>query len=183
MAERIAVVAASTDKARLGELYRLYGDTVARWSVRLGGPEADAEDLVQEVFLVIARKFKEFRGEGKVTTWLFGVTQNVVRNRRRRERRWGWLKTLAIQAASGVPPVAVDPSELMERSEATARFYRALEGLSEAHRNALILFELEELSGEEIAELTGARLETVYVRLTRARRQFTRRFAEIEGRR
>jgi RNA polymerase sigma-70 factor (ECF subfamily) len=48
----------------------------------------DIEDLVHEVFVVIARRFKEFRGEAQVTTWLFRVTQNVVRNRRRREHRW-----------------------------------------------------------------------------------------------
>jgi RNA polymerase sigma-70 factor (ECF subfamily) len=177
------VVAESTDMARLGELYRLYGDTVARWSARLGGPEADVEDLVQEVFLVIARKFKGFRGASKVETWLFGITANVVRNRRRREHRWGWLKSLAEQAARSMPTSAADPSESLEQRETAARFYRVLDGLSEAQRNAMILFDVEGLSGEEIAELTGVRPETVFMRLMRGRRQFKRRFEKIEGRR
>ena len=73
------------------------------------------------------------------------------------------------------------PGELLERGEERTRIYAALDGLSEAHRSTLILFELEGLRGEEIAELTGVRLDAVWMRLTRARRQFIRRFQELEG--
>ena len=177
----MAVETESTDKARLEELYRLYGKQVARWATRLGGPRADASDVVQEVFLVIASKFKEFRGEAKVSTWLFRITQNVVCNRRKSERSWGWLKASADPVARGLPTSAADPSEPMELSDAKARVHKALDGLGEAERNALILFEIEGLSGEEIAELTGVRTEAVWMRLTRARRQLIRRLARMES--
>ncbi len=183
MTESIAVKAESTDKARLEELYRLYGGEVARWSVKLGGPRADVDDLVQEVFLVIASKFKGFRGEAKLTTWLFRITQNVVCNRRRREQHWGWVKVVAKEAARNLPVAADDAGEPMQRREAKARIYRVLDHLSEAHRTILILFEMEELSGEQIAELTGIRTEAVWMRLTRARREFAMHFARTEGKR
>jgi len=74
------------ERARLGELYRRYGGLIASWSTKLGGPRVDTEDLVQEVFLVIAEKLRDFRGDAKLTTWLFRITENAVRNRRRQER-------------------------------------------------------------------------------------------------
>ena len=61
-------------------------------------------------------------------------------------------------------------------------FYRVLEGLGEAYRTTFILFELEGLSGERIAEITGTRLGTVWVRLTRARRIFIERMRQLEER-
>ena len=178
----MAVEAPSTDKARLEELYRLHGDDIARWAARLGGPVADMDDLVQEVFLVVARRFREFRGEARLATWLFGITANVVRNRRRSDRRWGWLKALAEQAASALPAVAGDPGESMDRAEERARFYRILDRLNEAERTALILFEIEGLSGQEVAQLTGVRTEVVWMRLTRARRRFLQLFKNSAGR-
>jgi RNA polymerase sigma-70 factor (ECF subfamily) len=141
----------------------------------------DIEDLVHEVFVVIARRFKEFRGEAQVTTWLFRVTQNVVRNRRRREHRWRWLTTQPPEAPRQLAVVESGPYEALDRSEARNRVYRVLDRLSEDHRNALILFEIEGLTGEEIAELTGVRPQVVFMRLMRARRQFARRIAELEG--
>jgi RNA polymerase sigma-70 factor (ECF subfamily) len=170
-----------SERAQLEELYRRYGDLIARWSIRLGGPRMDADDLVQEVFLVIASKRKGFRGEAKITTWLFRITQNVVRNRRRRERHLRWLAVFGEGIARNLMTAAPAPSDALERDEARFRVYRALDGLSEVHRNILILFELEGLKGEEIAELTGVKLDAVWMRLSRARRQFIRRFEELEA--
>ena len=173
-------VAVATERARLEELYRQYGSLIARWAARLGGPRVDIDDLVQEVFVVIADKLSEFRGDAKITTWLFRITENVVRNRRRRERHWRWLTMSGGAAAGSSVTAAPDPAVSLERSESKARIYRALEGLSEVHRNTLILFEMEGLSGEEIAELSGVRLDAVWMRLTRARRQFIRRYLRLE---
>ncbi len=129
---------------------------------------------------MIADKLKEFRGDAKITTWLFRITENVVRNRRRRDRRWRWLSIFAEEAAGNLSASTPSPSDTLEQSETRTRIYRVLDGLSEAHRNTLILFEIEGLKGEEIAELTGVRLEAVWMRLTRARRQFIRRYDQME---
>ena len=179
----MARVEESTGRDRLEQLYRRYGKLIGHWAVRLGGPSLDIEDLVHEVFVVIARRFKEFRGDAQVTTWLFRVTENVVRNRRRRERRWRWLTTQTPEQSRQLALVESGPAEALDRTDARARVYRVLDRLSEDHRNALILFDIEGLSGEEIAELTGVRPQVVFMRLMRARRQFARRIAELEGER
>lgn len=51
-------------------LYRAHAGTVSRWALRLLGPMGDADDVVQEVFLVVQRRLREFRGEAEITTWL-----------------------------------------------------------------------------------------------------------------
>src|SRR5262245_13697994 len=69
-----------------GEVYRLHADRVARWVARLGGPAVDVEDTVQEVFVKVHRLLAQFRGDAELTTWLYRITENVTRARRRKER-------------------------------------------------------------------------------------------------
>src|SRR5438067_1040427 len=80
-------------------LYRAHGQRVARWVQRLAGPSVDVEDLVHEVFLIVQRKLGGFRGEAKVTTWLYRITEHVVRHHRRRERVRRWFGGSAEGAA------------------------------------------------------------------------------------
>jgi RNA polymerase sigma-70 factor (ECF subfamily) len=75
-----------------------------------------------------------------------------------------------------------DPVPWLELRERVVFFYRILDGLGEAYRTTFILFELEGLSGERIAEITGARTGTVWVRLARARRAFIERMRRFEER-
>src|SRR5262249_44087441 len=58
-----------TPTSPVADLYRAHAQTVARWASRLGGPAIDVEDVVQEVFLVVQRRLREFRGEAEITTW------------------------------------------------------------------------------------------------------------------
>src|SRR5437879_2718197 len=70
----------------LAALYREHAPTVARWAARLGGPWVEVEDVLQEVFVVAHRQLPSFRGDSRVSTWLFAITRNVVRQKRERER-------------------------------------------------------------------------------------------------
>jgi RNA polymerase sigma-70 factor (ECF subfamily) len=165
----------------LEHVYREHALTVARWACRLGGPQVDAEDVVHDVFLKVRRELPRFRGDGKLTTWLYRMTLNEVRHRRRRERWRRWLGGLVPQAAAEMPSLDRAAPELLQRREDVAHLYRALEGLSERYRQVLILFEMEDRSGEEVAELLGARVETVWVWLHRARAQLAARVLDLEG--
>jgi RNA polymerase sigma-70 factor, ECF subfamily len=160
-------------------LFRAHGETVGRWIARLAGPSADVDDLVQEVFLVAHRRLGEFRNQARVTTWLYEIAIRVVQARRRKARVGAWrLRRLP---AEREPPVDVPtPLEELERRRRTAAVYGILDKLPEAERTALILFELEGLPGPRIAELTGASLSNVGVRLHRARARFTRLFLAWE---
>src|SRR6185436_1837667 len=75
-------------------LYREHAGVVARWARHLAGPSIDTEDLVQEIFLVARRRLPEFRGDAKVTTWLYAITVRVVRTARRQDRLRRWWPRL-----------------------------------------------------------------------------------------
>jgi len=169
-------------------VYRAHAKTVSRWASRLLGPGGDCEDVVQEVFIVVRQKLPRFDGRAEITTWLYEITVRVVQDWRRRRRWWWWATGRGPSPSRGRPHAtpsppgesAQDPVARLEVRERARLFYRFLEGLGEAYRTTFILFELEGLSGERIAEITGTRLGTVWVRLTRARRIFIERMRQLE---
>src|SRR5262249_9893064 len=130
---------APADTLEVGEVYRLYAQRVARWAARLGGPALDAEDTVQEVFLVVQRRLCQFRGDAELSTWLFRITENVVRQRRRKERLRRWLRGSAVEVAGDLGAGGPSPVEAVERGQAAARVYRILDAMSESYRTALTL--------------------------------------------
>jgi RNA polymerase sigma-70 factor (ECF subfamily) len=171
----------------LDTIYRTHAATVTRWVCRLCGRDVEVDDIVHEIFLVVHKRLSTFRGEAELTTWLYSIAVRVVSDRRRarRWRRWfGWRGVAdderpdAVAAAQAAGPSAL---ELLETQEAQRIVYQVLDRLSEDHRTALILFEIEELSGQEIAAITGTSIENVWLRLHRARKQFTRHFLAWEA--
>ncbi len=164
----------------IGEVYRAHAQSVARWAARLGGPAVDVEDVVQEVFLTAHRLLPEFRGEAKITTWLFRITQNQVRHQRRKLRFRQFLTGNASDVIGQAPSNRPTPVEVLEQRQASATVYRVLDGMSDKYRTAFILFEIEHVSGEEIAALLGQKVATIWVWLHRARAQFTAGLAKLE---
>jgi RNA polymerase sigma-70 factor (ECF subfamily) len=152
-------------------VYRAHARAVARWAARLGGPGADVEDAVQDVFVTVARRLPEFRGDAPMEAWLFRITQKTVANRRRRARLRRWLR-LGARDEDRIAASAPGPAELYERRQAEERFYAILAELPERHRHVLVLFELEELPTAEIAALMQVQPTTVRVWLHRARAAF-----------
>ena len=141
----------------LDSLYRAHAPTVARWASRLAGPESDVEDLVHEIFLVAGRRLPEFRGDAKVTTWLYRITERVALDSRRKDRFRRWFAhARSLEIERSFSPLQPTPLDALERRQAAESVYR----------------ELEEMSGEEIAALTGLRPATVWVQLHRARTRF-----------
>ena len=163
-------------------LYRTHSAAVARWATRLAGPGLDAEDLVQEVFMVVQRQLPKFRGEASPATWLFTITERVVWRRRRKERWCRWLDRAGDADVKELPAPGPTPLEVLQSKQATELFYRALEGVAERYRAVLVLFEIEDLSGLAIAELKGVPVDTVWVWLHRARAQLLKKYVALEGR-
>jgi RNA polymerase sigma-70 factor (ECF subfamily) len=143
------------------DLYRQHGTLLARWTLRLIGPDGDAEDALQEVLFQVHRSLPTFRRQSRVTTWLYGLTLRVVQRMRRRERVRRWLfGAITDEEAEEVPARDPGPSADLERRQASQALYRALDQLSEKHRTAFLLFEMEQL---------GTKPGTVWVWLHRAR--------------
>jgi RNA polymerase sigma-70 factor (ECF subfamily) len=149
---------------------------VKRWARQLAGPAADLEDLVHDVFLIAFRKGFQDRGEATVDTWLFRITHHEARARRRRRQLRQLL--LGRHHDSLSPPAPNTPHQELERREQHVQLYRALDRLPDRYRTALILFEIEDLSGEQVAALTETSLSAVWVRLHGGRERLLRLLSE-----
>jgi RNA polymerase sigma-70 factor (ECF subfamily) len=160
------------------QVYSTSFNDVARWIRALGGLPADVEDLTQEVFLVVRRKLSGFDGRN-LRGWLYRIAQRTVRDYRRR----AWFRRVFL--GGGTTPDHYDtavsdsnPAELYERKEAEGLLHGLLGQMSEVRRTTFILFEIEGYSGEEIADMQGIPLNTVWTRLHHARKEFVRLVAE-----
>lgn len=151
------------------ELYDAYAADVMRWARRLAGSAVDIEDMVHDVFVVALQRAFTFQGGATVKTWLFRITHHVVRDRMRRSFLRGLLFRRRQDEMVAALPTPATPHQEMKKHEAHERLYRALDRLSDNYRTALILYEIDGLASDEVAELTGVSVGTVWVRLHRGR--------------
>jgi RNA polymerase sigma-70 factor (ECF subfamily) len=137
-----------------------------RW-VGLSG--ADAEDALQDVFLVAHRRGGFVPGAAQPTTWLLSIALNVARSRRRwrRNRREDPPLTEENEQLD-----CRDPERRAEALQALALVDRALDALPLEQRMLVILFDIEGRTYEEIAEISNVSLSTLYVRMHRAKKEF-----------
>ena len=164
--------------ASFEQAYRDYAETTARWVQQLGGASVDVDDVVQEVFLVVSRKLGRFRGDSRFSTWLFEVTRKITANHRRRQR-WRFWRTGSPRARDSSLPDNPTPEAELERRQTIALLYRALDKLPERYRTVLVLYELEGMSSQEIADLRQLNLSTVRVQLGRARQRFMKHYRRL----
>jgi RNA polymerase sigma-70 factor (ECF subfamily) len=155
------------DPRAFEDLVIAYQHRVFGVALRMLANRAEAEELAQEVFLRVHRAVGEFRGESKLSTWLYAIASRLCLNRlasgERRIARHGEA-TLARLASSENSPV-----EEVERSELETALHRAITELSDERRIVVVLRDLEGLSYEEIAAALELELGTVRSRLHRAR--------------
>lgn len=167
--------------ADLAAVYDAHADFVWRSLRRLGVPEADAPDALQEVFVVVHRKLATFEGRSTMTTWLFGICLRVAADRRRKasvryERADG--DETAAQMGDGRP----NAEESATRTEGLRLLEAALDKLDPDQRAVFVLFELEELTAAVIATMLGIPQGTVMSRLRLAREAFRREIARFHAR-
>jgi RNA polymerase sigma-70 factor, ECF subfamily len=179
---KLAELDASDPELLFDHLYESYEPFVERWVRRLAGPQAEVEDLIHDVFVVALRRRGEFRGEAKVTTWLFRITNLVVRKRRFRHRLRQMLDVLHRSEAAAVAPPSPTPLELVEQRQQCARLYAALDRLPDKYRTVVILCDIEGASAEEAGQLLGLSANAVWVRVHRARAMLLERLQSREGR-
>lgn len=155
------------------QLFDLHFEFVRRLAHRLGTPEAELDDVCQESFLVVFRKLDSFT-HGKFTTWLYRIVANGVAYRHRRRRFRRTLLELVGRELPEEPEESQPPDAAVERRQAQRMVSQVLEKMAPKKREVFALYELEQLSGEEIAERLGCPMETVRTRLHYARKDFAR---------
>lgn len=158
------------EPAAIEAFYREHAPTVLRWVIRLGGPSLDAEDVTHDVFTVALRKVSSYhKGLGSPQAWLFGITRRVVANARRRARFRRFIGLDALPAIEHPGPGADVRLDQLKRRRLVQE---VLEGLSEAHREVLVLVDLDSRTAPEVAEMLGISVGTVYSRVHHARKHF-----------
>ena len=163
----------ATDDARLlGQLYRAHGAAIFRALRRWGVPDSKADDALQETFLIASRKLGEFEGRSTHSTWLFGIALRVARGVRRAREH----DVLDVEPADDAQPL----DERADARRAAQRLDVLLRTLDDDQREVFVLAELEERTAPEIAEITGAKLNTVYSRLRLARQAVQAAFVTHE---
>ncbi|MBS2014347.1 MAG: sigma-70 family RNA polymerase sigma factor [Deltaproteobacteria bacterium] len=165
--------------------FRAFYDTHVRfvWRalLRLGVAEREVPDAVQDVFLVVHRRLPEFEGRSKVTTWLFGICLRVASDRRRlAHSRYEELSADAPDLAHAQE--TADPVALAEKRRARSTLEAILERMPEEQRIVFSLFELEGMTGDEIAELLDVPVGTIRSRLRLAREAFQQSVDRLRAR-
>lgn len=160
--------ARARDEAAWRELYDANFDFVFRVARRLGTPDGEAEDVAHDVFMIVFRKLDTFEG-GRLTTWLYRITANVVSDRHRRRRVRRAFENLKVWVGASE---TATPERIAERSSAGRAVDRVLERMKPKKREVFALYEIEGLSGEAIADRVGCPVNTVWTRLYHARKEF-----------
>ena len=165
------------DERAFRELLEGHRDRVYNITYRMLGNRAEAEDVAQEVFITVFKTIDTFREESKFSTWLYRVTVNHCKNRskylaRRHDRDRDELDETsqsANGAIAGNSPLTPQPDRALDGKQMEVILQKAIETLDDDHRIVVVLRDVEDLSIEEICDITGLPDGTVKSRLHRAR--------------
>jgi RNA polymerase sigma-70 factor, ECF subfamily len=163
------------------EVVREHQEFVFRTLVRMTGSGEHVEDLAQEVFLRLYRGLDSFRGDAKLTTWLYRITLNVAQDEWKRRKK-EQVNTSFDDPDAGweerIPGDHSDAEEILSRKQAMAAVNHALGELSEAERAVIVMFHQEECTYEQIAVVLKLPLNTVRTHLHRGRQKLKDRLKE-----
>ncbi len=156
---------------------RQAGPRIYTLAVRLCGNATDGQDLAQETFIKAYEHWDDFRGTAEAATWFYRICVNCWKNRVRYERRRAFWKHFSLDAHnedSGaliheIPSCEPPPAQTLEKAEELRALHQALQEMKPEDRAVLVLYEMEERSYEEMAEMLDVPLGTIRSRLARSR--------------
>jgi RNA polymerase sigma-70 factor (ECF subfamily) len=163
------------DERAFNRLVLTHQDRVYNLCLRLLGSPEEARDVAQEVFVTVFQKIELFRGDSKLSTWLYRVAANHAKNRikylaRRHDRSRDCFEDLLSPPSEGRLSASVPrPDQALEGRRAEAFVQRALLLLDPDQREAVVLRDIEGLTYEEVADIVEASLGTVKSRIHRGR--------------
>ena len=170
-------------------LMAVYQNPVFNLASHMLSSQADAADVLQEVFLKIYKGIKSFNGDSSLKTWIYRIAVHEASNHRRSWFRRHWHEPFSLddeESPSAVMTAEVaasdrNPFQVLEQAEREEIVKRALASLAPPYRAVVVLREIEGLSYEEIAEVTGLAEGTVKSRLLRGRELLRRKLATYVG--
>jgi len=179
------------DEAAFNELVRLYEAKIFHLVFRMLGDREEARDVAQEVFITVFKSIDGFRGDSKLSTWLYRVAANHCKNRIKylgRRAKGSKTELTEVTEHGAVESATMEtsskihrPDDLVEGMQTEQLVRKALGELDEEQRELVVLRDVENLSYEEIQRITGLPEGTVKSRLHRARLALQKRVAELGG--
>ena len=181
------------DEHAYEELVIRYQRRIYNLSLRFLGVADEAQETTQEIFIKVYRSLNSFRGEAKFSTWLYQVATNYCRNRLKYLKRRHYYASESMDCPQETEDGEIrqqyandgpDPQQLVQTKQLQERVRSAIDRLNPDHREAIVLRDLQGLSYDEIAEITGQATGTVKSRIHRARVELARLLkplAEAEG--
>jgi RNA polymerase sigma-70 factor, ECF subfamily len=167
----------------MAEIYSTHFAFVFRTMRRMGVPPAQIDDAVQDVFLVVHRRFDELQWSSSEQTLLFGIALRVAQDHRRavRRRRENLSDNSSAMDSSEIllADPAADPAEELGKAQAKQILYHLLEKLDDEKRAILVSVELEQMPVPEVARAMNLKLNTTYTKLRGARKDFETALAQF----
>lgn len=145
-----------------------YGDFVFNLTYRILGNHADAEDAAQDAFLAAYRNFERFRGESRVSTWLYRIATNAALMKLRKERPRRNLTQPGYEEIE-LPSPGEGPEKLALNSELPQHLEQGLDMLQPNLKTAVVLRDVQGLSNEEAAHILDISVSSLKARLHRGR--------------
>ena len=163
--EQLVKAAAAGDMDAFQRIYERYLDQVTRTVARYLGPCPDIEDVVQETFIELHKSLEKVSDYDAFEGWVYRVARNVaISHQRRRRTSVDLTKLQPLQAP-------LNQWKKLAAREKVRALYAALECLSEEKREAIILYEIEGLTLQEIADQTETSINTIASRVRRGRKK------------
>jgi len=160
------------DRAALEKLLERHQAQVYRFSMKMCREPEDAQDVLQETLLAMARGVREFRGASSISTWLYTVARSFCIKKRRRSKfapEGPSLDAAGSSEAAALADPARSPDEALASKQIEQALERAIRALDPKYREALLLRDVEGLTAPEVAEVLGITVQAVKSRLHRAR--------------
>ena len=165
------------DETAFGVLYERHQGRIFRFVLHMTGSQATAEEVTQEVFMLLIRKPATYdRDKGSLTAYMFGVARNLAR---RATRNCSIQVVLDDAEDSDQASSDVDVVDLLSNSEAVDTLRKALLGLPEAYREAVVLCDLQEITYEQASFVMECSVGTVASRLHRAHKMLKTRLSHL----
>ncbi len=158
------------------QLARCFLPMILGWCMRMGGPRVDPEDAAHDALLIALDRLGGLRNRAAWKGWLYGITRRVLA----RHRRSAWIRRWRGAPDHQTRDSGPGPAERTALSRRASKVQLILEGLSEHHREVLVLCDAEERTATEVAAILGLPEGTVRSRLRVARQRFARA-AEARG--
>jgi RNA polymerase sigma-70 factor (ECF subfamily) len=167
--EDLLAAARAGDERAIGALVERYQPKVYRFGMKMCGQHEDAEDIVQETLLAMARNVKDFRGKSSLATWLYAIARSFCIKKRRRSKSAPAEPALDLQHGLAIADPGEDPETALAGKRLQSALDAVMQTLDPKYREVFVLRDVEGLTAREVSEVMELGVPAIKSRLHRAR--------------